>query len=680
LLENLTRFVNELIAGRVNHLIAPFLAGASLYALEKKGGGIRPLACGNLLRRLASKCICWVTRDHFKNHLAPHQVGVAVPGGVEIIIHEARHVRDLFIADKKYEKHGYLKVDFRNAFNEVDRQAIYNELVIDFPQLVPYFTWCYANPSNLFFGSYKVSSERGVQQGDPLGPFLFSLVLQKLILKLVDSYPSLVLNKWYLDDGNIAGPLCLLPGVLDVIDKVGTPLGLVLNRSKCQVYGFRSSPSPKLFPELEIGDTSNFDTLGAPIGSVEHSAQYVGDKLRKVYDTFKSLEKLEDSQVAFTLLRSCCSFGKVVFYLRTVPPQLLQEICKEFDDQVLLCLENLLSCSIDVPALNQALLPLSRGGTGLRSASQHAPACYIASLSNAMKFSPLKLTIDKVCYDSYNQLVSAPLQTDLCLSQSQLSSKIDALALEKLLSSASSSSKARINSILGPHATAWLSVIPSARLGTKFNHAQFQTAMKLLLGLPVYKSDSICPCKKPLDKCGIHSLACKSKGDIISRHNSIRDVIYRNCKEAGLTAKPEKAGLLGDHGDKRRPADVWIGNFSLNVDYCLDVAVTSPVQKKYREHAAKTEGYAAADYYKYKVGRYAKAVEEANMKFQPIIFETFGRIAPESIKTLTKIAIIKADKTSSPHGQTIQFFFQQLSVSLQIRNSNMVLKRDSCRT
>jgi hypothetical protein len=166
-------------------------------------------------------------------------------------------------------------------------------------------------------------------------------------------------------------------------------------------------------------------------------------------------------------------------------------------------------------------------------------------------------------------------------------------------------------------------------------------------------------------------LACKTKGDIISRHNSIRDIIYQTCKDAGLTAKKEKAGLLGDHGDKRRPADVWIQNFSMNIDYCIDVAVTSPLQKKYREQAAKTEGHAADDYYKYKMGHYAKAVEEANMKFQPVVFETFGRIAPESLKALTKLAIIKADHKSSPHSQTIQQLFQQLSVSLQVRNSNI---------
>jgi hypothetical protein len=264
LLETLTRLVNLLITGKVLNSISPFLAGATLSALEKKGGGVRPLACGNLLRRLTSKCICNVTKDRFKAHLSPHQVGVAVPGGAEIIVHEARNLAQRF-SDPSFSEYGFLKVDFRNAFNEVNRQVIYDELVEYFPEIVPYFSWCYANPSTLFYGDFKLSSESGVQQGDPLGPFLFSLALRKLILKISEVHqPHLVLNRWYLDDGNIAGKFSILSNVLEQIDEHGPPLGLLLNRSKCQVYGFKTAPPPPLFPKLEELGQSNFDTLGSP--------------------------------------------------------------------------------------------------------------------------------------------------------------------------------------------------------------------------------------------------------------------------------------------------------------------------------------------------------------------------------------------------------------------------------
>jgi hypothetical protein len=236
-LETLTRFVNALIAGNINPLLSPFLAGANLCALEKKGGGIRPLACGNALRRLVSKSICSVTQEKIRKVLQPHQVGVSVPGGAEIIIHEAFKIRETLLSSEEYSDHGYLKIDFENAFNRVSRQAIYEALVEDFPELVPYFNWCYSNPSSLYFGDFKVSSEAGIQQGDPIGPFLFSLVLKKLILQIQDKFPLLKLNRWYLDDGNLAGDFKSLSQILDLIDAEGPSLGLFLNRSKCQIYG-----------------------------------------------------------------------------------------------------------------------------------------------------------------------------------------------------------------------------------------------------------------------------------------------------------------------------------------------------------------------------------------------------------------------------------------------------------
>ena len=50
----LTRVVNLMAAGRVLEEVAPYLCGARLHA-AKKDGELRPIAVGNLLRRLSSK-------------------------------------------------------------------------------------------------------------------------------------------------------------------------------------------------------------------------------------------------------------------------------------------------------------------------------------------------------------------------------------------------------------------------------------------------------------------------------------------------------------------------------------------------------------------------------------------------------------------------------------------------
>ena len=45
-LESLTTLVNCVVAGKAPREIAPFLSGAPLIALNKKGGGLRPIAIG----------------------------------------------------------------------------------------------------------------------------------------------------------------------------------------------------------------------------------------------------------------------------------------------------------------------------------------------------------------------------------------------------------------------------------------------------------------------------------------------------------------------------------------------------------------------------------------------------------------------------------------------------------
>ena len=63
-LEALTDALNTLLAGRVPASMAPFMAGACLHALKKDGGDVRPIAVGEVLRRLASKCACAKAREN----------------------------------------------------------------------------------------------------------------------------------------------------------------------------------------------------------------------------------------------------------------------------------------------------------------------------------------------------------------------------------------------------------------------------------------------------------------------------------------------------------------------------------------------------------------------------------------------------------------------------------------
>ena len=67
-------------------------------------------------------------------------------------------------------------------------------------------------------------SATGVQQGDPLGPLLFALVLHPLIHQISDSC-KLLLHAWYLDDGTLVGDSEKVAKALDIIQVFRPELG-----------------------------------------------------------------------------------------------------------------------------------------------------------------------------------------------------------------------------------------------------------------------------------------------------------------------------------------------------------------------------------------------------------------------------------------------------------------------
>ena len=205
LLATLRSVINLLLAGRAHEDTRPFLAGAKLTALSKGDSDIRPIAAGNVFRRIASKCVCQLHQARFRSVLGKHQAGVAQPAGAESIVHLTREV-----LSRKWDDPDFvvLKVDFANAFNSIDRHAMLVQCRELFPELLPWVRWCYGDRPWLFHQTGNLRSCAGVQQGDPLGPLLFCLVLNILIVRLAERCPLLGSAQVVLGRRRAGRPCC----------------------------------------------------------------------------------------------------------------------------------------------------------------------------------------------------------------------------------------------------------------------------------------------------------------------------------------------------------------------------------------------------------------------------------------------------------------------------------------
>lgn len=439
-----------LLAGRVPKDVAPHLAGARLIPLIKKEGGIRPIAVGCCLRRLASKIAASSISKAAADLLLPHQVGVSVPGGSEALV-EA--IGAVIRSREDDPDQVVLQIDFANAFNSVHRAKFIEATEKYLPDLAPWIRWTYDTRAELLVsspeGPHTILSEEGCQQGDPLGPLMFCLAIHELILEVSRGAPGLHLNAWYFDDGTLVGPSAEVHKALNLLEPGAAAIGLYLNRGKSVLYWPHSSQrtdstgapppkgaeapggdlltpgdgagvseehaaavpeipdgtleSPEMAPEIPPSSHDPFAeafarsadgivALGAPIGDDEFVAKKLGDRLCKAQEALRRLPLLDDPQVALLLLRNCTGFCRIVYLARALNCASMRDTAEAYDRETLVTLEAIVGALVGIEATLQAQQPIVGGGLGLRSALAHLGAARLASVNKNRPITELVLT------------------------------------------------------------------------------------------------------------------------------------------------------------------------------------------------------------------------------------------------------------------------------------------------
>ena len=688
----LTRLLNNMMAGKVPAPVAPYLCGARLHAGLKKDGGLRPIAVGDLLRRLVSKCAAAEVADKAAALFAPLQLGVGIRGGCEAIIHAARQA-----VNKAGDKF-VMRADLINAFNVADRATALQEVAQHFPELLPWAITAYSNPSHLIFGSSNIWSLTGFHQGDPLASLFFSLVLHPIILQIKEQVPTLELNAWYLDDGTIVGTVPELREVVDIIVREGPPRGLIL--STAHTTRAPSLPKTTVWSKLdEAGDNDplgkgvprvhgpGITLLGAPLGHHEYEAEVLEEKVAKVQEITTLLPDLRDPHAEFCLLRSCLSMPKLMFILRTVDTTAHRHLLVEFDSITREAISRIIGAPLSDLQWRQAKIPIHLGGIGLRAAMDHGAAAYATSLLQSQPLVSQLLSTPEDELEPLRPAVLATLSIQLNedvtiesltgLTQRMVSAKVD-LANQTLLTpkilEAGEREVARLASLSLPHAGAWLNCPPLPALGLHLRGPEFVVAVKFRLGMPVYDFAGNCPaCGRYSDVLGDHGMVCGTGGERIARHNALRDALHDTAAAAGLAPQKEGRALLP--GNDRRPADILLPGWAGGRDAALDVTVVHPLQDATLARAAAEPGYALSYAYNNKMRVTADLCDQQGIAFIPVVAESMGGWHRIALEQLRKLGSALARHTGQEEGETINHLLTRASVLLQKGLSALLLNR-----
>ena len=242
--------------------------------------------------------------------LAPNQLGVGAKGGAEAVIHAARLYLQNMDADR-----AFVKVDFSNAFNSVRRDVILEAVAFHRPDLLGFATSAYGSSSQLWAGDVCLSSSEGVQQGDPLGPLLFSLALDDTLKTTRSEFMA-----GYLDDISIGDTVPRLIDQVRGLEAAALAVGLRLNHAKCEIIGLSASC-------LETWNAAGFMFAVRPIeeasllGSPIHIAgvdDAITVRLDQLVEIVERLQKMSAHE-AFFLLKSCFAMPRLIYLLRSAP-------------------------------------------------------------------------------------------------------------------------------------------------------------------------------------------------------------------------------------------------------------------------------------------------------------------------------------------------------------------------
>ena len=582
---------------------------ARLIPLDKRPG-VRPIAVGEVHRRLICRAVASVVESDVMKVVAPTQTCVGIPSACETSVHI---MCDLLA---KNEIEGVLLVDASNAFNSLNRQAALHNVARLCPALQGVIGNTYSHAIRLFVSSGgELASVEGTCQGDPLAMALYAVAIAPMIQRLQEACPT-VLQSWYADDDSVGDTLESLAQYWKRLLQIGPAYGYFPNANKTILVtkAEHLQRAKDLFGDTGMAITSEGSRyLGGHLGTPVSRARYTANLVESWMTELRQLIAMARTQpqAAYTVFCKCVT-GRWTYHLR----------CLEFEPACLMPIDTIIRTELipaltghevpdDSPLRELLSLPARFGGLALPVLSAAAVAEHQASLEVTRPLVCLSVPMPAVTDDdggdgsadgdgqpdvggvavgggvcAVDPLVAAVGQVRSNARQRRRDKAAAFKAQIQELRPRLSAPQQLLVEIAGEKGvSSWITTAPSTKLTASIlTKSDFRDGIAIRYGLPLDGISDVCVCGAMMSID--HAFTCPCGGYTIARHNELRDILADAIAEVvkDVDTEPmllpyEGENLPGRSAIRAQEARLDIrarGFWSRQQDAFFDVRVTHP--------------------------------------------------------------------------------------------------------
>ena len=343
------------------------------------------------------------------------------------------------------------------------------------------------------------------------------------------------------------------------------------------------------------------------------------------------------------MLRNCLALPKLLHVLRSSPAYRSADSLRKFDEVLITALNSITNVHLQGTPLEQAVLPVSLGGLGVRRAGDVALPAFISSLHSVSELvEAVLLNVHHLAEDSELERVeglwrqrgggvSLPDDDDKG-KQKNWDLPLAKIAHDGLLEGADQVTGARILAASCKESGLWLHALPVPQLGTLLDSDTFRIAIALRVGGDVCIPHR-CRCGRTMDSRGLHGLSCRFSAGRHPRHSALNDIVRRSLLSAGIPSILEPIGV--DRGDGKRPDGITVFPFSRGKSLCWDATCVDTFAESNLNGSAVAPGGAARGAEELKRRKYAVLGER--YRFEPLAVETAGVFGATTAYVLSEI-------------------------------------------